>query len=836
MKPSLTVTLALLFTFPSTCDPAQISQAVKQFQSQTVKPILLLMLLLLSFTATAQTIKGQLQDAELQAVPYANIALYADSNLVKVETTDDVGLFLLQNVADGNYVLIATYLGAPDLVRELTVAGAPLDLGVLAMAPAAIELDAATVTATRALVEIKPDRTVFNVQGTINAVGENGLDLLRKAPGVTIDNNDNINVLSRSGVLVYVDGKRLPLAGADLADYLRNLTAEQIDRIDIITNPGAKYEAEGNAGILDIRLRKSDKEGANGTANYTISQGRYQKMNGSVAGNYRNRKINVFGQVGGNDGRQFSQIDFLTFQNGLQTLEDTRNFFTWNNVNGRFGTDFFLSDKHTIGFLIDAQTQHGIQTNRSDIEIALIDQPVDSILLARSRSDDDQDRATFNLNYRFDAGKGKSLNVDLDYGTFQNRAFRRQPNVYFAPDRTTELSEITNSFDTPTDISIATFKIDYEQPLGKGQFGTGIKLSQVGTDNSFQLFDEVGGVETFNVDQSNVFAYDENVYASYLSYGGSFSDRISYSAGLRAEITAADGLLTAFNGQAEPPVDLNYVSFFPSAGITYQLDQQKGNSLALNYGRRINRPDYNVLNPFRIQVSQLSFELGNPTLNPEIVDNVELGYTLAYRYNFKLAYSKTSDQITRLIGPDPVDPRAGFISWDNLATNTVISFNAALPFTITPKWDAFFNLSASHIDNQADYGDGAVIDLQAFSYTIFTQHTFKLPWKFTGEVGGFFAGPGIWGGVFEYDESWSFNLGLQRKFFNDKLNIRLAGNDLFYQVGWSGETNFNGQSGFGGGNYDSRRAALSLSYSFGNQKVKSRKRDTGIGEEAGRVN
>jgi len=806
MNRSATAVLSLLFTFLCTCASAQ------------------------------NFIRGQLQDAGRQAVPYANVALYAGANLVKVETTDDTGIFLLQNVPDGTYRLVASYLGAPDLSRNLTVAGQPLDLGVLAMAPAAVELEAATVTATRALVEIKPDRTVFNVQGTINAVGENGLDLLRKAPGVTIDNNDNINVLSRAGVLVYVDGKRLPLAGTDLADYLRNLTAEQIDRIDIITNPGAKYEAEGNAGILDIRLRKSDREGANGTANHTISQGRYQKMNGSVAGNYRNKTVNVFGQVGGNDGRQFSDIDFLTFQNELQTLEDTRNFFTWNNVNARFGTDFFLSDQHTAGFLIDAQTQHGVQTNRSDIEIAGINGGVDSVLIARSRSDDDQDRATVNLNYRFDAGQGKSLNVDLDYGTFRNRAFRRQPNVYFAPDRTTALSSITNNFDTPTDISIATFRVDYEQPMGKGRFGTGIKLSRVGTDNSFRLFDESGGVETLNVDQSNVFIYDENVYAAYLSYGGNFSDRISYSAGLRAELTAADGLLTAFNGQIEPPLDLDYVSFFPSAGLTYQLDAQKGNSLALNYGRRINRPDYNVLNPFRIQVSQLSFELGNPRLNPEIVDNLELGYTLAYRYNFKVAYSKTSNQITRLIGPDPVDPRAGFISWDNLATNTVVSFNAALPFTVTPKWDAFFNLSASHIDNQADYGDGATIDLQAFSYTVFTQHTFQLPWKLTGEIGGFFAGPGIWGGVFEYDESWSLNLGLQRKFWNDKLNVKLAGSDLFYQVGWSGVSSFNGQLGFGAGNYDSRRVALSLSYSFGNQQVKSRKRATGIGEEAERVN
>jgi outer membrane cobalamin receptor len=166
------------------------------------------------------------------------------------------------------------------------------------------------VTTTRAIVEIKPDRTIFNVQGTINAVGSDGLELLRKAPGVTIDNNDNINVLSRSGVLIYVDGKRLPLAGADLANYLRNLTAEQIDRIDIITNPGAKYEAEGNAGIIDIRLKKNENEGANGSASYTISQGQYQKMNGSVTGNYRNRNFNTFGQIGLVEGQQFSQIDY----------------------------------------------------------------------------------------------------------------------------------------------------------------------------------------------------------------------------------------------------------------------------------------------------------------------------------------------------------------------------------------------------------------------------------------------------------------------------------------------------------------------------------------------
>jgi len=257
-------------------------------------------------------IKGQVQDADGQAVAFANVALYSpDGKLIKVETTDDAGLFKMDGISDGTYNLVVTYLGAPDLRKEdISVEKGILDLGVLQMEPAAVELEAATVTATRALVEIKPDRTVFNVQGTINAVGQNGLDLLRKAPGVTIDNNDNINVLSRSGVLVYVNGKRLPLAGEELANYLRSLTAEQIDRIDIITNPGAKYEAEGNAGIIDIRLAKAENEGTNGTANMTSTQGRYNRSNASIAGNFRNAKLNVFGRVGTPSHRLFRAIRY----------------------------------------------------------------------------------------------------------------------------------------------------------------------------------------------------------------------------------------------------------------------------------------------------------------------------------------------------------------------------------------------------------------------------------------------------------------------------------------------------------------------------------------------
>lgn len=780
-----------------------------------------------------------MQDAESAAVLFANVALYAEEQLIKVETTDEEGNFSITQVAPGNYRLVASYLGAPDLTREVAVGTQPLALGILQMAPAAVELTAATVTARRAIVEIKPDRTVFNVQGTINAVGENGLDLLRKAPGVTVDNNDNINVLSRSGVLVYVDGKRLPLGGEDLANYLRNLTAEQIDRIDIITNPGAKYEAEGNAGIIDIRLKKNENEGSNGSLSATASQGRYFRYTLNGNANYRNRWLNIFGSAGLAENKGFNEIMFANFQNNFLQDETLFIFNRSRTPSYRFGTDFFLNDKHTVGFLAGGTFSDNSTRSFNNFDLFTITESLtepDSLLRASTEASADRNQNTFNLNYRFDGGNSRTLNIDLDYGRFRNDNFRDQPNAYLDPESNEVTSRFDNYFDTPTDIDIATATLDYERPLADGQLGLGLKTSLVRTKNTFLFFNVAAdGQRELNVNRSNQFDYDELVYAAYANYAGQLNEKISFSAGLRAEVTDATGELQTFNGQQEPPVNLDYLSLFPSAGLTYALNPRAGNTLSLNYGRRINRPDYNVLNPFRNQLSQLSYERGNPQLNPEIVDNIELGYTLAYRYNFKLAFSRTSNQITRLLGPDELDPRASFVGWDNLATQTNYSFSAALPFTVTKKWDAFFNLSAGYLDNQATYENGATIDLQAFTYTLFTQHTFKLGRGFTGELGGYFSGPGVWGGVFRYQSNGSFNVGLQKRFFNEQLNVKLSGNDLFFTTGWEGFSEFNGLRSEGEGTWDSRRITLSLSYALGNQKVKSRQRKTGIGEAAKRA-
>ncbi|MBK9256244.1 MAG: TonB-dependent receptor [Saprospiraceae bacterium] len=788
--------------------------------------------------AQGYSVKGVVKDQKGEGIAFATIILKSalDSSMVKADITDESGAFLIEQVRQNSYFAEAGYIGMTDFRTEVfTVSNAPVTIPEIILIENAKQLEEVVVTAARALVEVKSDRTVFNVQGTINSAGENGLNLLRKAPGVLVDNNDNISVLGRSGVLIYVDGKRVPLTGDDLSNYLQNLSSEQIDKIDIITNPGSKYEAQGNAGIIDIRLKRDKNLGSNGSVSGSFGHGKYGQGNLNANGNYRNKVLNSFGGVGYNKGTRWNILNFDTYQNSFRLQEINKSTADYEGWNGRWGTDFFISKKSTIGFLVGAQTNKTWRKsdNNTDISNQIRPNEIDSILTAPNTADQNRKQATFNVNYAFESGSNK-LNIDLDYGTFETDADNFQPNLYYNPERTEIISRNITSYNTPVKIDIATAKIDYETNFLGGNLGVGTKFSNVNSDNTFLFYNILNDISTINNRRSNQFEYSENVLAGYMNYSRTLSAKWNASAGLRVENTDATGNLTAFSPELEEdPVDFNYTSFFPSAGVTYQLTPE--HVYSLNYGRRINRPDYNVLNPFREQLSELSYSKGNKLLQPEIVNNVELGYTLKYRYTFKLAYSNTSNQITRLIGPDELDPRAGFISWDNLASQKLYSFNVSLPVDITKWWNAYMNFGATYTDNQADYGDGRVVDVQAGSYNIFQQHTFSLGKKWKGEISGWYSGPGVWGGVFLFDPSYSLNLGLQRKFLSDKLNVRISANDITFQSGWSGVSNFNGQLGYGNGNWDSRRASVSISYDLGNSNVKSRKRNIGIENESKRV-
>ncbi|MEL7118498.1 MAG: TonB-dependent receptor, partial [Bacteroidota bacterium] len=406
-------------------------------------------------------IKGSVLDPEEMAVSFANVILLttADSSIVKVEYTNDDGSFAIPGIEAGTYWLKVSFVGLDTYTSDVfdITEGQNFTVPTIELESNANDLQEVTVTAERPLLELKPNKMVLNVEGSINAQGSNGLELLRKSPGVVVDNNDNITMLGRSGVQIYIDGKPSPLGGADLAAFLRSVQSTEIESIEIITNPSAKYDAAGNAGIINIKMKRDKNLGANANITTGYSQGEFSQYNATVSGNYRDKKMNTFGSVSWSDGRNYNAMNIFRRQSGLEFDGKGRGNQEWENYNLRLGADFFLSKKSTVGFLATGFLNDFTSIENTRTPISMVgSNTIDSVLVASNQSASNRNNYNLNLNYKFDAGNGKTLNIDADYGAFRNDMQQFQPNFYFNSDESSILFERINSFDTPTDIDIYT--------------------------------------------------------------------------------------------------------------------------------------------------------------------------------------------------------------------------------------------------------------------------------------------------------------------------------------------------------------------------------------------
>lgn len=782
-------------------------------------------------------ISGSLLDDEGKPISYANVILFTltDSAMVKAEITDDKGVFQMSGIEAGGYWITASFVGLPDFNSEALQVeeGQHLALPAFRLLPSSNDLSEVTVTATKPLVEVKPDKMVFNVEGSINAQGNTALELLRKSPGVMVDNNDNVMLQGRSGVQIYIDGKPSPLSNSDLAAYLQTLQSSEIEAIEIITNPSSRYDAQGNAGIINIKIKKDKNLGANGNFDAGYSIGKLPQYNAKLSGNYRNKKVNLFGSYGYGEGRNRNLFNMYREQSGLSFDQRNVNLSNWNNHNFRAGADFFINKKSTIGLIANGNVSDFTSNSNSRTPIAVIGSgTVDSLLLASNRQNGMRSNYNFNLNYAYDGGNGVTWNIDADYGLFENDGDEYQPNRYTDPTGTETYEERIYANETPTSINIYTFKIDHERNLFGGKLGTGIKLSQVNTDNTFDFYNVLNGEYVLDQNRSNQFEYLENVNAAYLNYSGKFSEKVNFQLGVRAEQTNSEGDLTAFVQSDEDNVKRSYLDFFPSGGLTFQANQM--NSFQLTYSRRIDRPSYQDLNPFQNRLDELTFEKGNPFLNPQYSHNFQLTHTYKYMYNTSLSYSRTTDLITRIT--DISGTSASFITWLNLAEQDVLSLSVSAPIQITKWWNSYMNLTGSHTSNTADYGDGKVVDLQALSFNAYAQQTFTLPMDMKLELSGWYAAPGIWGGTFETKGMGNVDIGVQKKILDGKANLKVAVSDVFRTNRWSAISQFGALYMKAGGSWDSRRLRVNFSYRFGNDEVKAaRRRNTGLEDEKGRI-
>jgi iron complex outermembrane recepter protein len=799
-----------------------------------MKQFLLLILSALIIPCFGQSVKGTIKENNAP-IAFANIILHQakDSSIAKFTYSDDNGQFYFDGVKPDKYFVKITYVGLNDYVSDsFDMDQNDYNMGEVQMHSHAKTLSEVTITAKKPLMEVKPDKIVLNVAGSILASGDDALSLLRKSPGVLVDNNENITLLGKSGLVVYIDGKPSPLTSAELANMLRNMSSNDIESIEIISNPSAKYEAQGTAGIINIKRKKQNNAGFNGNATLSARQGLTSAMNSGLGLNYRNEFLNIASNGNVYYSENYNFNNFYRTQNslGFSTVNENRN--KNRGLNSKITADYYLNKKSTIGIIVEYNQNDFNMTNESETRLGnkLLTE-TDSFLVNNGVNKELSNTTNLNANYYFDNGDETTFNMDVNYGRYDRENNSFTPNHYFSGDR----SQITSKYEirsiTPTIIDIYTLKMDYERKLGKGKISGGIKSALVKTDNAFDFYNIQNGTERLNVNFSNIFKYDELVNAAYANYNIQIK-KVGINAGLRVENSNTKGNLISMVPGNDKLVELTYTNVFPSAGISYMINQK--HNVQLSYGRRINRPSYQDLNPFEFQLDQLTYEKGNPFLRPEFTDNIQLVHTLAQKVTTTLSYSHTSDVITRIV--DTAGVKGSFITWDNIAYRKVYSIGVGAPISFSEKWSTYTNINGVHTRNNADFGNGKTINLSVSSFNIYHQQSMILPKGWSTEISGWYSSPSIWEGTFVMESMWAAGVGISKKFSSNKGKITLSIDDIFKTNVWRGESTFGALYMDVNGGWDSRRVRLSVNYNFGTQvKGKNVKRSRGLDGEQDRI-
>ena len=811
-----------------------------------MKPLFTLLVILTSFGASSQKITGTIKDDQGKALSGATVTLQRakDSSVAKIAATNASGRYDFINIQAGKYFVATSYVSYLNKRSSLFEVDGTGDVTVpeIVLEKASTNLQDVTVTSKKPMIEVKADKTILNIEGTINAVGSDALELLRKAPGVLLDKDDVISLAGKNGVRIYIDGKPSPLSGIDLAAYLRNIQSSEIESIEIITNPSAKYDAAGNAGIINIKLKKNKSFGTNGSANAGYGIAINPKYNGSLALNHRNKKINVFGNF--NYYRNRNQNVFKLYREQLDTIFDQVNKgFSRNEGFGfKTGIDYFINNKNTIGILVNGNfSDNNSKTNSITPIIYKPTGDTSRILTANNSNVANRDNATFNINYRYADTAGHELNVDADYGIYRIRTDQLQPNIYYTPDLSTELSRSIYNFISPTDIDMYSLKADYEQRFKGGKLGIGFKSSIVNTNNNFGRYNVIGTAKQLDIERSNQFDYSENINALYVNFNKAYPKKgFMFQAGLRMENTNNNGDSYALNSDGsinyatKTTVERNYTGLFPSASITFNKNPMK--QWSVSYSRRIDRPAYQDLNPFEFKLDEYTFQKGNVALRPQYTNSVSLTNIYKYKLTTALTYSHVADVFTQIV--DTLEKTKAFLTKRNLATQNIVSLNVSYPFTYK-NYSFFGNVNTYYSHYVADFGGGnRVVDLDVFAYNFFMQNSLKFGKKknWTGELSGFYNSPSLWQGTFESDAIYAIDAGVQRTLFKGKGNIKMAVSDIFKTLKFRGVSNFAGQYLVASGYGETRQFKLNLTYRFGNNQVKaSRNRKTGTDDESRRV-
>jgi len=809
------------------------------------KIYLLIITLLMSVSLFADTnsgkqidINGIVLDEQRKPIDYATVGLFkvSDSSLVKTAMTTPEGKFNFSNVASGSYYIKINMMGYQIYKgKSFLVGEAVLTLPDILLKSDSKTLNTVSVTTVKPLLERKADKMVMNVENSSVAVGSSALEVLQRAPGVTVDQNDRISMQGKQGVLIMLDGKQTYMSQADVANLLRNMQSSEIETIELITNPSSKYDASGNSGIINIKTKRSKNGGANGSFVAGTAYGKNLRGNTGLNLNYRNKGVNVFGSYNFNKGARSNVIDIDRIANATAT--DPETYFSqkgddereFENSNFKVGADFFLNKNNTIGVLATGYLNSGIEKANTLTKIGKSFAQLDSALSTVNDQGSNYRNFAYNLNYKSVLDTtGQELSADVDYSRYNGKERSDLVNELRFPDGSLvkPIGRLRNI--SPSTIDIKAVKVDYTLPINKTtKFEAGVKSSWVETDNDLRA--EEYRVNTWQNDtrRSNRFVYDENVNAVYSNFNKQFKNT-NVQLGLRMEQTTSKGNLITTNDV----VERSYWDFFPTVYVQQTLS--KNHQVGASYGRRIDRPSYDALNPFIYYLDEFTYNKGNPFLKPQYTDNYEVNYTLMQRYFLNLSYSVTSDAITQVILPRE-DGKALFQTNENLQTQTVLSANLTVPVKVKKWWTMSNNLNVFHMAFETPALQGQALKTGQTSYQFRMQNNFIIMDGLTAEINANYESPLVYG-TLDLEEKAFVDFGISKSILKKKGSLKFAVSDVF-------DTNRTRlKSAYPGLSYnlyqknETQLFRLNFTYRFGKNEIKpARRRSTGTEAEQGRM-
>jgi len=807
------------------------------------KIIIIFATLLATVKVMAQTVEtavsGNAMDTKKASVESATILLRTakDSSVFKTTVSNQVGKFSFTGIPYGTYFVTVSSVGYEALnsvVFTISENHPTVLLDTLILQPAVKSLAAVVVSGTKPLIEQMPDRMIVNVGASVTNVGSTALEVLEKSPGVSVDKDGNISLKGKSPVMVMIDGKPSYLSSAELANLLSNMNSNQLNQIEIMTNPSAKYDAGGNAGVINIKTKKSITQGFNGSVTLNYGQGVYAKTNNSIALNYRTDRLNAFLNYGYSINNGFTDFDIQrnffgptgTKLSELDQQSDKINKSQNNSL--KLGLDYFINKQTTLGIVTSGflapQKRDGYTT--SDVKDA--DDNIASVEKTISTGDNTWKNKSVNINFHSALDSGtKDITVNLDYLRYDFSGNQDITSLTYSPSEVLQDDAVLKNL-LPLKIDIYSARLDYAQSLNNGiKLETGIKSSLVKTDNTSDFFDLSNNSWLRDTALSSAFNYSENINAAYLNLNKK-TGKWMLQAGVRLENTNYKGLQSSLSQKSDSSFSRSYVSLFPTAFVSYELNDN--NQFSFSIGRRIDRPSYQDLNPFVSFMDKYTYATGNPFLQPQLSTNFELSHSYKNILTTTINYSVAHNMIDEtLIHQDSVIIR----SVGNIGTRYNYGITESANFEVS-KWYGvllFANLYQNKYDGAID-GYPFHAKQLALSLNLNNQFTFSDGWS--AQLSGNYLSRNRDKGEAIVLPAGQLSAGLSKQLFNDKASIKLNVKDIFYTQSSKEIQNFQDVQSRLTMSMDTRVVNIAFIYRFGTS-AKSKPANSSQTDEQQRV-